>query len=221
MIGRDLDADDGHSVRIGYPHLPQPPELLPRLPDDRHAGLLELPLGGSDVPDLQPEADRPVGRAGRRAGTADLQEGRSEEEDRAGMLRWPELPCDGEAQHVPVETAAGGGIAGTQEDSAAEDLHGCRSPQEAVGAPALLSGLSHIMAVSACSASSTRCPSWAAVPGSSAIQRSIAARRSAVVVTAASRGVAPSAGPTRSATTSCSACSSARKVESATRSRPG
>ena len=53
----------------------------------------------------------------------DLKESRAEEEHHAGIVRSAELPLDGQAQDVAVETAAAVQIAGAREDPAAQNVH--------------------------------------------------------------------------------------------------
>jgi hypothetical protein len=72
---------------------------------------------GADIPDLDPDHHRVLGRAGRVPG--DLEQSLAEEEHQPGIVWWTELPVDGQAQDIAVEAAAAVQVAGAQQDPAA------------------------------------------------------------------------------------------------------
>ena len=53
----------------------------------------------------------------------DFEQGLAEKEHYPGIFLGPELPADGQAQHVAVEATAPAQVAGAQEDSAAQNVH--------------------------------------------------------------------------------------------------
>jgi hypothetical protein len=53
----------------------------------------------------------------------DLEQPLPEEEHQPGIVRWPELPVDGQAEQVTVEAPAAVQVAGAQQDPAAQNVH--------------------------------------------------------------------------------------------------
>ena len=53
----------------------------------------------------------------------DFDQGLAEKEHYSGIFLRPELPVDGQAQHVAVEATAPAQVAGAQEETAAENVH--------------------------------------------------------------------------------------------------
>ena len=78
-------------------------------------------MPGADIPDLDPDHHRVPGRAGR--ATGDFKQSLAEEEDHPGIVGRAELPVDGQAQDVAVETAAAAQVPGPQEGPAAQNVH--------------------------------------------------------------------------------------------------
>jgi len=112
VIGRNLDQDDPDAVGVLDPHLDQAPGLRSRLPDNRDSSRSQPDMLGVNIPDLDPDQHRAPGRAGRVPGV--LEQPLAKEEHQPGIIRRAELPADGQAQQVTVETAAAVQVAGTQ-----------------------------------------------------------------------------------------------------------
>lgn len=53
----------------------------------------------------------------------DLEQPLAEEEHQPGIVRWAELPVDGQAEQVTLEVAAAVQVAGAQQDPAAQNVH--------------------------------------------------------------------------------------------------
>ncbi len=121
MVGWNLDQDDPDAVRILDPRLDQTPRLGYRIAHDRDSGRGQPGMLGVHIADLDPDHHRTAGRAGR--GPGDLEQPLAEEEHQPGIVRRAELPADGQAEQVTVETAAAVQVAGAQQDPAAQNVH--------------------------------------------------------------------------------------------------
>ena len=117
MTGGNLDQDDPYTVGVLDPHLDQAPGLHCWLSDNRDPGCGQPGMLGADIPDLDPDHHRMPGRASCMPG--DLEQPLAEEEHQPGIVRWTELPVDGQAQDVAVEAVAAVQVAGAQQDPAA------------------------------------------------------------------------------------------------------
>lgn len=126
MVVWNLDQHNSHSVRIRDPHFQQPPRLLPRLTENRYAGVKQPPVLALDVTDLDPDRHRVSGRISRPS--ADFQEPVAHEEHDARCILTAELTVDRQTQCFPVEPVAAVRLRGAQENSAAENLHGAILP---------------------------------------------------------------------------------------------
>jgi hypothetical protein len=104
VAGGNLDQDDPDAVGILDPHLDQSPGLGDRFPDDWYSGRGQPGVFRADIPHLDPDHHRTLGRPGRVPG--DLEQSLAEEEDRSRMVRGAELPVNGQAQDVTVEPQA-------------------------------------------------------------------------------------------------------------------
>src|SRR5215207_234432 len=128
MLRRHLHNADPHPIRVHNPHLKQPPRLPPRLPQDRHATLTELPPHPGQLTHLQPQRHA---RGWRRGGAArQLQEPATQKEDRAPVGPAAELAVDGQPQRVAVEHPAALGVGGVQQQAAAQHVHGAMITQQ-------------------------------------------------------------------------------------------
>ena len=84
MIGGNLDQDDPDAVGILDPQFGQAPGLGCRLPDDRDSGRGQPGARGADIPYLDPDHRRALGRAVRVPG--DLQPPAAGEEHHPGIV---------------------------------------------------------------------------------------------------------------------------------------
>ena len=107
----------GSSIHISV----RPQGSAARPPDDQDSGRGQPGMLGADIPYLDPDHHRAPERAVRVPG--DLEQPLAEEEHHPGIVAGTELPVDGQAQHVAVETAAAGQVGGPQEDTAAQNVH--------------------------------------------------------------------------------------------------
>jgi hypothetical protein len=128
MIRRHLHDADTDSVRVGDPHLQQPPRLPPRLLQDRHATLAELPPRHGQVPYLQPQRHAVPRRPSSAAGH--LQEAATQEEHRAPLQPAAELAVDRQPQRVAVEGPAAFRVGWAQQHTAAQHVHGAIIAQQ-------------------------------------------------------------------------------------------
>jgi hypothetical protein len=112
VTSRNLDQDDPDAVGVLDPHLDQAPGLSSWLPHNRDSGRGQPGMLGVDIPDLNPDHHRAPKRAVRVPGY--LEQPLTEEEHYPGIVRRAELPADGQAQQVTVETAAAVQVAGAQ-----------------------------------------------------------------------------------------------------------
>ena len=117
MLLRHLHQADAHPIRVPNPHLQQPPRLPLRLPQDRHATLVELPSHRGQLTHLQPQRHARCRWPG--SATRQLQEPATQEEDGAPLRAAAELTVDGQPQRVPVEDPAALGVGWMQQQTAA------------------------------------------------------------------------------------------------------
>jgi hypothetical protein len=128
MLRRHLQDTNTHPVRVGDPHLQQPPRLPPGLPQDRHATLAELPSHPGLLAHLQPQRHARGWRRGRAA--RQLQEPATQEEDRAPFCPAAELAVDRQSERVAVEHPAALGVGWAQQHAAAQHVHGAMIAQQ-------------------------------------------------------------------------------------------
>ena len=121
MVVGDLDQDDPNAVGIFDPHLDQPPWLQPGRLCDGHVGRCKSMVLSGRVTDLQPQRQA-LGALLRL--TRYLQQPVPEEEDDPRLLRWAELAEYREPEDVAVERLRPPRIRRSQEDTAAQYLHG-------------------------------------------------------------------------------------------------
>jgi hypothetical protein len=121
VISGNLDENDADAVRVLDPHLGQSPGLCHRLPQDPDTSRGQPLMLSPNVPHLEPDHHRVSGRT--RSVTRHLQQSRAEEEHHRRISRRTELPENGQAQHVPVETTAPAQVGRPQQNPAAQHLH--------------------------------------------------------------------------------------------------
>jgi len=121
VIGRNLNQDDPDAVRVLDPHLGQSPGLRRGLPQDPGTSRCQPLMLSMNLPHLEPDHHRVTGVP--RGLTRYFQQSRAEKEHHPRISRRAELPENGQAQHVPVETAAPAQVSGPQQNPAAQYLH--------------------------------------------------------------------------------------------------
>jgi hypothetical protein len=121
MVVGDFDQNDPNAVGIFDPHLDQAPWLqLGRLCDG-HVGCCKSTVLGGRLTDLQPECQALRALL---CLTRYLQQPVPEEEDDPRLLRWAELAKDRKPEDVAVERLRPPRIRRSQQDTAAQYLHG-------------------------------------------------------------------------------------------------
>ena len=120
MTGRELDQDNPDGPRDPQPTSRSGPRAPPPTLANRDSGCGQPGVLGVNIADLDPDHYRATGRAAACPDTSSSPWPRKEHH--SGIIRRAELPVDGEAQQVTVETAAVVQVAGAQQDPAAQNV---------------------------------------------------------------------------------------------------